>query len=94
MFLTFLQNFFWVPTAIYFGKRPVFLTACFMLFACCIWAAVAKSFESLLAAAIVGAFAGGATEALGAAMVNVWLSSFPPGSRWEFFERLGFVARS
>lgn len=66
-----------MPTAIYFGKRPVFLTACFLLFLCCIWAAVAKSFEGLLAATVVGAFAGGATEALGAAIVNVCMILFP-----------------
>lgn len=36
-----------------------------------VWAAKATSFNSLLAAAIVAAFGGGASEALAAAVVNV-----------------------
>lgn len=65
-----LFNFFWVPVANYFGKRPVFVFALLLLSLCCIWGAVAKSFESLLWSQIVAAFAGSSTEALGAAMVN------------------------
>ncbi|KAK0667314.1 putative transporter in the major facilitator superfamily [Cercophora samala] len=63
-------NFFWVPLANYFGKRPVFVVSCGLLFASFIWGALAKSFESLLWSNVVGAFAGSSTEALGAAMVN------------------------
>ena len=44
-----------------------------MLFICSIWGAVANSYNSLLGSQIVGAFAGGTTEALGAAIVNVSL---------------------
>lgn len=44
-----------------------------MLFVCSLWGAVADSYTSLLGAQIVGAFAGGTTEALGAAIVNVSL---------------------
>ena len=65
-------NFIWVPTAIYFGKRPVFVIASGVFFVCSIWASVAQSFNSLLAARLIIALAGGSTEALGAAMVNVW----------------------
>lgn len=65
-----LFNFFWVPIANYFGKRPVFVFANLLLGLCYIWGATAKSFESLLWSNIVAAFAGSATEALGAAMVN------------------------
>jgi MFS family permease len=65
------KNFFWVPTAIYFGKRPVFLTACFITAVAAVWAAVSTSYESLLAACVVGGFGGGASEALGAAIINV-----------------------
>ncbi|KAK4647839.1 uncharacterized protein QC761_104890 [Podospora bellae-mahoneyi] len=65
-----LFNFFWVPLANYFGKRPVFVLSCGLLFASYIWGALAKSFESLLWSNIVAAFAGSSTEALGAAMVN------------------------
>ena len=52
-------------------KRPVFLVSCVLLFLCSLWGAVAKSFNSLLASNIVGGLAGGSTEALGAAIVNV-----------------------
>jgi len=63
-------NFFWVPLANYFGKRPVFVLASGLLCSCYVWGAVARSFESLLWSNIVAAFAGSATEALGAAVVN------------------------
>ncbi|OCK81673.1 MFS general substrate transporter [Lepidopterella palustris CBS 459.81] len=63
-------NFFWVPMANYFGKRPVFVFASLLLCVCYIWGANAQSFESLLWSNIVAAFAGSSTEALGAAIVN------------------------
>ena len=63
-------NFFWVPLANYFGKRPVFVFASGLLCLCYIWGAVATSFRSLLWSNIIGAFAGSSTEALGAAIVN------------------------
>jgi MFS family permease len=65
-----LSNFFWIPTAAYFGKRPVFLAACTIVFVCAIWGAASKSFGSLLASTVVGGFGGGASEAVGAAVVN------------------------
>jgi len=65
-----LFNFFWVPVANYFGKRPVFVFALLLLSLCCIWGAVATTFKSLLWSQIVAAFAGSSTEALGAAIVN------------------------
>lgn len=71
-------NFFWVPLANYFGKRPVFVFASGLLCVCYIWGAVATSFNSLLWSNIVAAFAGSSTEALGAAIVNVSL----PVSFW------------
>jgi MFS family permease len=64
-------NFFWVPLANYFGKRPVFVIASGLLCACYIWGATARSFESLLWSNVVAAFAGSSTEALGASIVNV-----------------------
>ena len=63
-------NFFWVPVANYFGKRPVFVFASGLLCACFIWGAVADSFNSLLWSNIIAAFAGSSTEALGASIVN------------------------
>lgn len=64
-------NFFWVPIANYFGKRPVFVLASALLCTCYVWGALATSFESLLWSNVVAAFAGSSTEALGAAIVNV-----------------------
>lgn len=73
-------NFFWVPLANYFGKRPIFVFASLLLLVSFIWGAVASSFESLLWSNIIAAFAGSSTEALGAAIVGV--SPPPlPGSR-------------
>jgi MFS family permease len=43
------------------------------MFVSCIWAALARSFDSLLAATIVGSFGGASTETLVAATVNVRL---------------------
>lgn len=63
-------NFFWVPLANRFGKRPVFVFASGLLCASYIWGATAKTFESLLWSNIIGAFAGSSTEALGASIVN------------------------
>ena len=71
-----ISNFFWVPTAIYVGKRPVFVIACGITFVAAIWAAASKSFGSLQAACIVGGFGGGASEALGAAIINGELEIF------------------
>ncbi|KAK8154929.1 major facilitator superfamily domain-containing protein [Phyllosticta citrichinensis] len=65
-----LFNFFWVPLANYFGKRPVFVLASLLLCVAYIWGAFAQSFKSLLWSNIVAAFAGSTTEALGAAIVN------------------------
>ncbi|KAK3362471.1 major facilitator superfamily domain-containing protein [Lasiosphaeria hispida] len=65
-----LFNFFWVPIANYFGKRPVFVFASGLLCVCFIWGAVATSFNSLLWSNIIAAFAGSSTEALGASIVN------------------------
>lgn len=74
-----LFNFFWVPLANYFGKRPIFVLSLLLFFVCNIWGAMAKGFESLLWSNIIAAFAGSSSEALGAAIVNV--SSPLPGSR-------------
>ncbi|KAK1776937.1 major facilitator superfamily domain-containing protein [Copromyces sp. CBS 386.78] len=65
-----LFNFFWVPIANYYGKRPVFVFACALLCACSMWGALADTFESLLWSLIIAAFAGSSTEALGASIAN------------------------
>lgn len=63
-------NFFWVPMANYFGKRPVFVFASLLLAVCYLWGALAQSFESLLWSNIIAAFAGSSTEAVGVSTVN------------------------
>ncbi|KAK3395451.1 major facilitator superfamily domain-containing protein [Sordaria brevicollis] len=63
-------NFFWVPIANYYGKRPVFVFSCALLCACSMWGAVADTFKSLLWSLIIAAFAGSSTEALGASIAN------------------------
>ncbi|KAI1212099.1 MFS general substrate transporter [Annulohypoxylon truncatum] len=65
-----ISNLFWVPTAIYLGKRPVFIVSCAICFIGAIWAAASPNYGSLLGGCIFGAFGGGASEALGAAIVN------------------------
>jgi MFS family permease len=70
IFVLGLFNFFWVPMANYFGKRPIFVFASLVLCVCYIWGATAKTFDSLLWSNIVAAAAGSSTEALGAAIVN------------------------
>ncbi len=37
-------NFFWVPIANYFGKRPIFVFASLLLSLCYLWGARAKTF--------------------------------------------------
>lgn len=49
-----------------------------LLFCCIIWSALSQSFSNLLASRIVAAFAGSSTEALGAAIVSVSVSSLKP----------------
>ncbi|KAJ9626697.1 hypothetical protein H2204_009967 [Knufia peltigerae] len=63
-------NFFWTPTSEYLGRRPVFLVASVLLFACEIWAATSPNLDNLLASRVIGAFAGSCTESMGALIVN------------------------
>ena len=43
----------WSPTAIIYGKRPVYLAGTVLFLASSIWAAAAKSYSSLLVARII-----------------------------------------
>ena len=83
-------NFFWVPIANYFGKRPVFVLASGLLCVCFIWGAVAKSFNSLLWSNIIAAFAGSSTEALGASIVNDLFFLHERGSKMGVY--MNFIA--
>lgn len=70
IFVMGLFNFFWVPMANYFGKRPVFVVASGTLCGAYVWGALATSFGSLFWSSMLAAFAGSSTEALAASMVN------------------------
>lgn len=52
----------WVPLAIKYGRRPVYLAAFILLTASNIWCGLAKSFGSELAARLVLGIAVGAPE--------------------------------
>ncbi|KAK3393258.1 major facilitator superfamily domain-containing protein [Podospora didyma] len=83
-------NFFWVPVANYFGKRPVFVVASGLLCVSLLWGAVSTSFESLLWSQIIGAFAGSSTEALGASIVNDLYFLHERGAKMGLY--MGFIS--
>ena len=68
---SFSQNFWWVPTADYIGRRPVFFFCALVTFVCQIWAGASKTYGSLLAARVIGSFTSSCHEALGGVIVNV-----------------------
>lgn len=53
---------FWVPIALKFGKRTSLLVAMTLQMGALIWCALAKGFDSLLAARIVLGFAAASGE--------------------------------
>jgi MFS family permease len=55
---------------LYLGTRPIFVTAAFLLFGTTIWCAVAQSWNSFVAARVIGAFAASCGEALPATVVK------------------------
>ncbi|KAJ5317840.1 Major facilitator superfamily domain general substrate transporter [Penicillium antarcticum] len=59
-----IGNIFWVPLALKFGKRLSLLVAMALQMGALIWCALAKSFDSLLAARIVLGFAAAAGESI------------------------------
>jgi len=63
-----IGNFFWTPTALYFGKRPIYLFVSFVAFATCIWCAEAHAFHSFVGARVVSSFMYAASEGLAAAI--------------------------
>ncbi|KAK4173102.1 major facilitator superfamily domain-containing protein [Triangularia setosa] len=58
------------PTAIIYGKRPVYLTSAILLLATSIWCAVSQSFTSLLIARVVQGIAVSPVEALPSATIT------------------------
>jgi MFS family permease len=65
-----ISNFFWVPMSNYLGKRPIFVFSTLLLCVSFLWGALAKDYTSLLWSSIVAAFAGSASEAVAAGLVN------------------------
>ncbi|KAJ5246777.1 Major facilitator superfamily domain general substrate transporter [Penicillium chermesinum] len=59
-----IGNIFWVPVALKFGKRTSLLLAMTLQMGALIWCALAKGFDSLLAARIVLGFAAAAGESI------------------------------
>lgn len=57
-----ISQIIWVPIAVKWGKRPALIASMLLLFIAQIWAAEAKSFDSLLAARCVIGLASGAGE--------------------------------
>lgn len=47
------------------------MLATLIFFAGCLWSSLSQDYDSLLASRVVTAFAGGSSEALGAAIINV-----------------------
>jgi predicted MFS family arabinose efflux permease len=57
-----VSGLLWVPVANTIGRRPVILLGTLLLTIFSIWAAVAKSYDSLLAARLFMGIAGGPGE--------------------------------
>ncbi|PKS09347.1 hypothetical protein jhhlp_003961 [Lomentospora prolificans] len=57
------------PTAILFGKRPVYLVSAFIFIASCVWCALSPSFGSLVAARILQGIAVSPVECLPSATI-------------------------
>lgn len=55
-------NLVWVPLAIKYGRRPVYIVTFLIMTGTCIWCAVATSFQSMLAARTIFGFAGAGPE--------------------------------
>ncbi|KAH7134969.1 major facilitator superfamily domain-containing protein [Dendryphion nanum] len=58
------SNLWWVPLANTFGRRPIILISLVILVLSSMWAGLATSFESLLAARIVMGIGGGSADAV------------------------------
>ncbi|EON97942.1 putative mfs transporter protein [Phaeoacremonium minimum UCRPA7] len=57
-------NFFWVPIANKFGRRPVYLMSYTLYLACAIWLIFDKTYSGFLAGRIIMGFAAGAAETI------------------------------
>lgn len=59
-----VSNLWWVPLANTFGRRPVILGSLLLLTLSSMWAGLATSFDSLLAARLFMGIAGGPADAV------------------------------
>jgi MFS family permease len=59
-----VSNFFWMPAINKWGRRPAYVVSFLGYTACAVWAGVAKSYGSELAARIVTGFMAGSGECL------------------------------
>lgn len=60
-----LGNFFWVPIANKYGRRPTYVLSYAMYFATAVWLCFEKSYGGFLAGRILMGFAAGAAETVG-----------------------------
>jgi MFS family permease len=60
-----LGNFFWVPVANKFGRRPTYVASYAIYTACAIWLCFEKDFNGFLAGRIIMGFGAGAAETIG-----------------------------
>lgn len=58
------SNIWWTPLANTFGRRPIMLISLLLLTLASMWAGLAKSFESLLAARLFMGIGGGPADAV------------------------------
>lgn len=57
-------NIWWVPLSSVFGRRPIILISLLILTVCSVWAAEAKTFNSLLAARVFQGIGGATSDTL------------------------------
>lgn len=60
-----VANIVWIPFAVKYGRRPVYIITFILYAATSVWCALAKSFGSMLAARTILGCAAGAAEVLG-----------------------------
>lgn len=63
-FLHGMSNLFYMPLIIKYGRRPVYFVSTLFYGSCLLWAGLAKSYPSELAARLLLGFAGGAADCL------------------------------
>ncbi|CAG8137752.1 unnamed protein product [Penicillium salamii] len=64
VFLQSMSNLFYMPVIIKYGRRPVYIVSLLLFGACSLWAGLAKSYPSELAARLTLGFAGGSADSL------------------------------